>query len=88
VATTARVEGRTFVAGVSRRHHSTPLGKPRDALGKWLDYWKDALAGDLSVERQEDFVKHLSELGIKRSTIQRTINFGKATISRAFKRGE
>jgi hypothetical protein len=60
----------------------------RDALGKWLDYWKDALVGDLSVERQEDFVKHLSELGIKRSTIQRTINIGKAAISRAFKRGE
>ena len=60
----------------------------RDALGKWLDYWKEASVGDLAVERQEAFVKHLEDLGIKRSTIQRTINIGKAAISRAFKRGE
>jgi hypothetical protein len=33
-------------------------------------------------------VKHLEGLGIKRSTIQRTLNIGKAAISRAFKRGE
>ena len=39
----------------------------------------------MSMERQEAFVKHLGELGIKRSTIQRTINIGKAAISRAVK---
>ena len=60
----------------------------RDALAKWLDYWQEASIGELSVERQEAFVKHLESLGIKRSTIQRTINIGKAAISRAFKRGE
>lgn len=60
----------------------------RDALTKWLDYWKEATIADLAVERQEAFVKHLEGLGIKRSTIQRTLNIGKAAISRAFKRGE
>jgi integrase len=60
----------------------------RDALGKWLDYWKEASVSDLTVERQEAFLEHLHGLGIKRSTIQRTINIGKAAISRAFKRGE
>jgi integrase len=43
---------------------------------------------DLTVERQEAFLEHLNGLDIKRSTIQRTINIGKAAISRAFKRGE
>ena len=60
----------------------------RDALAKWLDYWTEASVAELSVERQEAFVKHLEGLGIKRSTIQRTLNIGRAAISRAFKRGE
>ena len=60
----------------------------RDALGKWLNYWTEASVADLSVERQELFVRYLEGLGINRSTIQRTINIGKAAIARAFKRGE
>ena len=60
----------------------------RDALKKWLDYWQEASIADLSVERQDAFVKHLQQLGLKLSTIQRTLNIGKAAISRAFKRGE
>jgi len=60
----------------------------RDALNKWLDYWQDASVADLSVERQEEFVAHLEALGLKRSTIQRTLNIGRAAISRAFRRGE
>ena len=60
----------------------------RDALAKWLDYWQEASVSELSLERQEAFVRHLESLGIKRSTIQRTINIGRAAISRAFKRGE
>jgi hypothetical protein len=60
----------------------------RDALAKWLDYWQEASIGELSLERQEAFVRYLDSLGIKRSTVQRTINIGKAAISRAFKRGE
>jgi integrase len=60
----------------------------RDALAKWLDYWKEASVSDLTVERQEAFLEHLYGLGIKGSTIRRTINIGKAAISRAFKRGE
>ena len=60
----------------------------RDTLAKWLDYWQDSRISDLSVERQEAFVQHLEGRGIKRSTIQRTINIGKAAISRAVKRGE
>ena len=60
----------------------------RDALNKWLDYWQEASIADLSVDRQDAFVKHLQELGLKLSTIQRTLNIGRAAISRAFKRGE
>ena len=60
----------------------------RDALAKWIDYWMDASVADLTMERQDAFVAHLEGLGIKRSTVQRTVNIGKAAISRAFKRGE
>jgi hypothetical protein len=68
--------------------HLPSASDNRDALAKWLDYWQEASIGELSLERQEAFVKHLEDLGIKRSTIQRTINIGKAAISRAFKREE
>ena len=69
------------------QHLPSAIGN-RDALGKWLDYWQESAVGELSVEAQEAFVKHLEGRGLKRSTIQRTINIGKAAISRAFKRGE
>ena len=69
------------------KHLPSAIGN-RDALGKWLDYWQESAVADLSVEAQEAFVKHLEGRGLKRSTIQRTINIGKAAISRAFKRGE
>ena len=52
--------------------HLSSASDNRDALAKWLDYWQEASIGQLSLERQEAFVKHLEDLGIKRSTIQRT----------------
>jgi hypothetical protein len=82
------------LADIFRRyweHHAKNLPSAsgnRDALAKWVEYWKESSVADLSRERQEAFIKHLEGLGIKRSTIQRTLNIGKAAISWAFKRGE
>jgi integrase len=82
------------LADVLRRYwenhgqHLPSASGNRDALSKWLNYWQEACISELSVEAQEAFVRHLEGLDLKRSTIQRTINIGKAAISRAFKRGE
>jgi integrase len=82
------------LADILRRyweHHAQNLPSAsgnRDALAKWLDYWQDASVAGLTVERQDAFVAHLEKRGLKRSTIQRTLNIGRAAISRAFKRGE
>jgi hypothetical protein len=82
------------LADILRRyweHHAKNLPSAsgnRDALAKWLDYWQHASIADLTVERQDAFVTHLEKLDLKRSTIQRTLSIGRATISRAFKRGE
>ena len=72
----------------SHGKHLPSASGNRDALAKWLDYWQEASVSELTLERQEAFVRHLESHGIKRSTIQRTINIGRAAISRAFKRGE
>ena len=82
------------LADILRRyweHHAKSLPSAsgnRDALAKWLDYWRDDSVAALTVERQDAFLTHLENLGLKRSTIQRTLNIGRAAISRAFKRGE
>jgi integrase len=60
----------------------------KDALAKWLAYWGDATVSDLTPRRQDEFREYLLKSGIKKSTIQRTINIGKAAVSRAYKRGE
>jgi integrase len=60
----------------------------RHALNAWLDYWGEATVEDLrDVQRQEAFHLSLARRGQKQSTIARTVNIGKAAVSRAFKRG-
>ena len=82
------------LADIIRRyweHHAQHLPSKsgnKDALNKWVDYWGNKTVGDLNIPDQEAFVRHLTALNLKKSTVQRTLNIGKAAISRAFKRGE
>jgi integrase len=93
-AVTRETAASASLADILRRYYEThaqhlpSASGNRDALNKWLDYWQEASVADLSVERQEGFLTHMQKLGLKASTIQRTLNIGKAAISRAFKRGE
>ncbi len=88
------VGAQASLADILRRYydnhaqHLPSASGNRDALNKWLNYWEQSSIADLSIERQDAFVVHLQQLGLKASTIQRTLNIGKAAIGRAFKRGE
>ena len=60
----------------------------RIALALWTEHWGDALVSDLTIERQEAFIRWLKERGYKNAYVSRVLSVGRAALNRAVKRQE
>ena len=60
----------------------------KECLDRWDEFFGDITIAELVVDRQEKFIQHMRDAGMKPSSILKVLNVGKAAINRSVKRGE
>ncbi len=60
----------------------------RAGAALWTEFFGAVTIADLTIERQEEFIKWLKDKSYKNSYVSRTLSVGRAAIYRAWKRGE
>lgn len=58
------------------------------ALGKWSDFFQGLTASELTLKRQEAFIKHLKSEGLSPGSIHRIFSVGIAALNYAYKHQE